>query len=29
MDGMHVGQSLGVGRMLGDAGALPDCYVIH
>ena len=29
VDGMHVGQSRGVGRMPGDAGALPECEVIH
>ena len=29
VDGMHEGQSQGVGRMLGDARALPDCEVIY
>ena len=28
VDGMHAGQR-GVGRMSGDAGALPECEVIH
>ena len=28
-DGKLAGQSHGVGRMSGDAGALPDCEVIH
>ena len=27
VDGMHAGQSQGVGRMSGDAGALPECVV--
>ena len=26
---MHAGQSRGLGRMSGDAGALPECEVIH
>ena len=26
-DGMHWGQSQGVGRMSGDAGAFPKCEV--
>ena len=25
VDGMHAGQSLGVGRMSRDAGAFPEC----
>ena len=29
MDGMYVGQSQGFGGMSGDAGALPECEVIH
>ena len=29
VNGMHTGQSLGVGRMWGDAAALPECEVIH
>ena len=29
VDGMHAGQSQGVGRMLGDDGASPECEVIH
>ena len=29
VDGMLAGQSRGVGRMSGDAGALPECDVIH
>ena len=28
-DGMHAGQSHGVGSMSGDAEALPNCGVIH
>ena len=28
VDGMHAGQSLGVGRMSGDARALLECEVI-
>ena len=28
VDGMHAGQSPAVGRMSGDAGALPECEVI-
>ena len=27
--GMHTGESQGVGIMSGDAGALPECEVIH
>ena len=27
--GRHAGQSRGVGRMSGDAGAYPECEVIH
>ena len=29
VDGMHAGQSQGVVHMSGDAGALPECQVIH
>ena len=29
VDGMHAGQSRVVGPMSGDAGALPECEVIH
>ena len=29
VDGMHAGQIRGVGRMSGDAGAFPECDVIH
>ena len=29
VDGMHAGQSSGVGCMSGDDGALPECEVIH
>ena len=29
VDGVHAGQSWGVGCMSGDAGALPECEVIH
>ena len=29
VDGVHVGQSQGVGRLSGDAGALSECEVIH
>ena len=29
VDGMHAGQIQGIGRMSGDAGALPEGEVIH
>ena len=29
VDGMHAGLSWGVGRMSRDAGALPECKVMH
>ena len=29
VDGIHGGQSQGVGRMSGDVGAFPECEVIH
>ena len=29
VDGMHAEQSQGDGRMLEDAGALPECEVTH
>ena len=29
VDGKNAGQSRGVGRMTGDAGALSECKVIH
>ena len=29
VDDMNAGQSRGIGLMSGDAGALPECEVIH
>ena len=29
LDSMHAGQSREVGRMSGDAGALPECVVVQ
>ena len=29
VDSMHAGQRQGSGRLLGDAGAFPECEVIH
>ena len=29
VDGMHAGQSHGICHMSGDAGAFPECKVIH
>ena len=29
VDGMHSGQCQGVGRISGEAGALPECEVTH
>ena len=29
VDGMHAGQGRGVGGMSGDAGAFPECEMVH
>ena len=29
VDGMHADKAKGVGRMSGDAGALPVCEMVH